>query len=207
MFAEYSILASRQLMHIVSTTACTLSSSLCEENVQNMLNYTQTCWNWAIWAYDWAYWIFGPSVFIIILVFLCSTGLIYPVKCFFYAIWSASCLFAGKILELLQYMWRNRSGIKNWLTNWANSASVPDTNNVTAVTSVVETLTMTLPVGTPPVVPDTNSDPYLTDAMNRVATRQQIRISQSDTMPQPTKKSPMAPPLAILSKGTKAKRT
>ena len=205
MFAENFISWSRQSAFCVSSTACMLGHFFHEEHVENII----TCWNWAIWAYGCAEYVFGSSVFIIILVFLCSTGLIYPVKCFFYAIWSASCLFAGKILELLQYMWRNRSGIKNWLTNWANRVSVPNTNNFTAATPVVEPLPMTLPVRTPTVVPDPNQGvQYLTSAMQRVATRQQTRISQSGTMPQPTKKSSMAPPLAILSKnGTKAKRT
>ena len=212
MLAEYSIPTPRQLMHIVSTTACTLSSSLCEENVQNMLHYSHTCWNWAFWAYDWAYWIFGPSVFIFFWVFLCLTGLIYPVKLFFYGIfygiWIALCLAAGKIWKLLQYMRENRSGIVKWFATRFSKVSVPATINVTAGTPVVEPLPVTLPVRTPPVVPDQNQ--YPTSAMTRVVqrrngpnTRQQTDIAQPGTMPQPKKKSSMAQQFANLNKSRK----
>ena len=173
MFAEYFILWSRQLAHLGSTTACTLWSSLSEENVQNMLNYTQTCWNWAIWAYGWAEYIFGPSVIFFILVFLCSTGLIYPVKWFFYGIWIAVCLVAGKIWELLQYMLENRSGIVKWLATQANKVSAPATINDTDAQLVVKPPVVT-PAVEPPVV-----TPVVEPKGNRAITRQQTQKSQS----------------------------
>ena len=148
MFAENFILRSRQSAHFVSTTACMLGRFFREENVENMLYYTYTCWNWAIWAYDWAYWIFGPSAIFLIWVFLWSTGLIHPVKFVFGKLVAFLFWVAGKIWELLQLMWGNRSVIVNWLATQANKVSVPvELKNNAAAT----------PVATPQVVPVPNS--------------------------------------------------
>ena len=133
MFAENLILRSRQSAQIVSTIACWLHRFFHEENFENMLNYTIACWDWTVWAYDWAYWIFGPSVIIIVLVFLWSTGLIYPVKIVFGFLVTSFCCVAAKTWNSLKYMWGNRSGIVNWLAaTWANKVSVPAANDITA---------------------------------------------------------------------------
>ena len=133
MFAENLILRSRQSAQIVSTIACWLHRFFHEEIFENMLNYTIACWDWTVWAYDWAYWIFGPSVIIIVLVFLWSTGLIYPVKIVFGFLVTSLCCVAAKTWNLLQHMSGKRSGIVNWLATWANKVSVPAANDVTAV--------------------------------------------------------------------------
>ena len=170
MFTENLILRSRQSAQIVSTIACWLHRFFHEENFENMLNYTIACWDWTVWAYDWAYWIFGPSVIIIILVFLWWTNLIYPVKIVFGFLVTSFCCVAAKTWNSLKYMWGNRSGIVNWLATRANKVSVPDTNNGTAVTPVVKPLVGTQPVGTQPV------EQYRTSAMIRVA-----QMRKSDT--------------------------